>query len=180
MRTKLEFTVGPGGWLQTFVRGASGEIESVVALRLTPVADGNWQPVGTLQVQPLAQETLRVLPLRRILLAVAADPGLRASLTARLGDVVPEPVGSDDFLKAFAGYVHAELPPLKRPAGRNLPDEFYATVAERYRDAAARGLSPRTAIAEAASVSTDVAGRWVRQARKRGYLPATEPGKVGV
>jgi len=68
---------------------------------------------------------------------------------------------------------------LKRPAGRNLPDEFYATVAERYRDAAGRGLSPRAAIAEAAGVSADVAGRWVRQARKRGYLPPTEPGKVG-
>jgi hypothetical protein len=41
-------------------------------------------------------------------------------------------------------------------------------------------LNPRSAIAEAAKVSTDVAGRWVREARKRGFLPATDPGKVSV
>ena len=67
---------------------------------------------------------------------------------------------------------------VKRPAGRNLSDEFYATVGEAYRVAVERGEAPRTTIAESAGVSTEVAGRWVRQARKRGYLPATEPGKV--
>ena len=179
-KTSLEFTVGPGGWLQVFVRDAAGEIESVVALRLAPDAEGNWQPDGTLHVHPLAQETLRVLPLRRIVLAVAASPGLRENLMARLGEAVPEP-GSVEFKQALAGYLTPELPPLERPARRNLPDEFYATVAaERYRDAAARGLTPRTAIAESASVSTEVAGRWVREARKRGFLPTTEPGKVRV
>jgi hypothetical protein len=66
---------------------------------------------------------------------------------------------------------------LKDRSGRLPVGEFYAAVADRYRDAAARGLSPRTAIATAADVSTDVAGRWVREARKRGLLPATDPGK---
>jgi hypothetical protein len=179
MKTALEFTVGPGGWLQARVLGTSG-LESVVAVRLRPDPEGNWQPDGTLLVQPMTQETLRKLPLRRILLAVAASPGLREGLMARLDQEVPE-LGSDEFKQTvLSGYVHPELQPLKRPKGRNLSDEFYATVAERYRDAAARGLSPRTAISEAASVSTDVAGRWVREARKRGLLPPTTPGKVNV
>jgi hypothetical protein len=85
-----------------------------------------------------------------------------------------------DFLKAFTGYGHWPEPAivLDRPAGRRLDDDWYAKVAEAYRLAAARGLKPRTAIAEAASVSTDVAGRWVYEARKRGLLPKTQPGRV--
>jgi hypothetical protein len=177
-KTTLEFTVGPGGWLQALVHDAGGNLESV-AVRLAPDVDGNWWPVGSLYVEPLTQENLRLLPLRRILIAVAASPGLRESLTARLDEVIPD-TGSVEFKQALSGYVHPELPPLERPAGRNLSDEFYAAVADRYRDAAARGLSPRSAIATAADVSTDVAGRWVREARKRGLLPATNPGKVSV
>ena len=111
-------------------------------------------------------------------MAVAASEGLRERLVAGLDKEAPEP--GPELLKALSGFVHPEFPPLERPEGRNLPDEFYATVADRYRDAAARGLNPRSAIAEAAEVSTDVAGRWVREARKRGFLPATEPGKVKV
>jgi len=161
------------------VHDAGGNLESVVAVRLAPDADGAWKPDGTVYVRPVTQENLRVPPLRRIVVAVAASEGLQASLTARLDDAVPDP-GSNDFLKALSGYVHPELPSLTRPTGRTLSDEFYAAVADRYRDAAARGLSPRSAIATAADVSTDVAGRWVREARKRGLLPATDPGKVSV
>jgi transposase len=59
-----------------------------------------------------------------------------------------------------------------------LPSSSSEAVGEAYRVAVQRGESPRTTIAESAGVSNEVAGRWVRQARKRGYLPATEPGKV--
>ena len=177
--TTLEFTVGPGGWLQAWVRRPDGGLESIVVVRLAPDSGGNWHPDGALYVMPPTQEKLRALPLRRIDVAVAASPGIREMLAKRYEEEAPEP--GPELLKALSGYVQPEpLPPLERPRGRNLPDEFYETVADRYRDAAARGLNPRTAIASSASVSTDVAGRWVRQARKRGYLPPTEPGKVKV
>lgn len=177
-KTRLEFTVGPGGWLRADVR-APGKLESYVAVRFARDAEGEWGPDGTLFVYPPTQEKLRTIPLRRIVLAVRANEGLRERLAAKLDQVTPE-AGSADFWKALTGFPQPELPPIERPAGRKLSDEFYATVAERYRDAAARGLNPRTAIADAASVSTDVAGRWVREARKRAFLPPTQPGKVGV
>jgi hypothetical protein len=176
--TTLEFTVGPGGWLQTMVFGSDGRLASVIAVQLEQV-DDEWKLDGALYVAPLAQEVLRALPLRRIVAAVAASEPLRQQLEARIDEDVPK-VGSDAFRKALSGYPHPELPLLQRPAGRNLSDEFYAAVADRYRDAVARGLNPRSAIASAADVSNDVAGRWVREARKRGFLPPTEPGKVGV
>jgi hypothetical protein len=174
----LEFTVGPGGWLQA-VKLRDDAIESIYAIRLTQDRNGEWQPEGSFHVVPVSPENLRALPLRRILVAVAASEGLRTQLAARVDENVPE-VGSIEFHQALSGFVVPEPPPLVRPAGRNLPDEFYAAVADRYRDAAARGLNPRTAIAEAADVSADVAGRWVREARKRGLLPPTKTGKVAV
>jgi hypothetical protein len=177
--TKLEFTVGPGGWLQAVARRGDGPLEAVFALRLRRDAEGAWEPEGSFYVMPVTAENIRAIPLRRILVAVAASEALQARLAARLGEKVPE-VGSIDFHKSLSGFVLPELPPLVRPAGRNLSDEFYAAVADRYRDAAARALNPRTAIAEAAGVSTDVAGRWVREARKRDLLPPTRTGKVKV
>ena len=88
------------------------------------------------------------------------------------------PGETTEFLKAFDGFVVPEALKIVRPAGRNLSDEFYARVAEAYLAALENGLGPRRTIAESAGVSNEVAGRWVRQARKRGYLPETEPGKV--
>lgn len=147
-------------------------------VRLTRRRDGEWVPQGTLYVPGIAPETLRSLPLRRILLAVGADESLRRDLEARLNDDVPE-VGTNEFHAAFAGFVHPEPPlTLERPRGRKLADDFYEKVADAYRAATARGLRPRTAIAETAGVTTDVAGRWVREARKRGLLPPTSPGRV--
>jgi hypothetical protein len=178
-QTRLEFTVGPGGWLEAVELGSDGDLESVIALRLKQDAEGVWQPEGTFYLLPVTPERIRSIPLRRILIAVAASEALRSGLAARQDEDVPEP-GSDDFHRALGGFIHPELPRLERPATRNLPDEFYAAVADRYRDAAARGLNPRRAIADAADVSTDVAGRWVREARKRDLLPPTKTGKVAV
>jgi hypothetical protein len=141
---------------------------------------GRWTPNGALYVPGLSPETLRAVPLKRILLAVTASESLRAALESRLDQIVPE-VGTPEFQGSFTSWVQAEPPlTLERPKGRALPDEFFAKVAETYRAATIRGWPPRTAVAEAAGVSTDVAGRWVREARKRQYLPATKQGKVTV
>jgi len=178
-KTTLNFNVGPGGWLFALVASGFGSAAVVtgVHLRLWRDDDGRWRPQGTLFVNP---EHLQRIPMRRILLAVAASESLREKLASRLGDEVPGDPGSEAFMRAFDDFVVPEPPPvaLKRPKGRNLSDEFYKAVADAYRVALERSEAPRTAIAESAGVSNEVAGRWVRQARKRGYLPATEPGKV--
>ena len=86
-------------------------------------------------------------------------------------------IGSSKFHGSFAGFAKPE-PALKRPAARRLNDDWYQQVAEAYIAAADRGEKPRTAVARLAGVSTDVAGRWIYEARKRGHLAPTRPGRV--
>lgn len=176
-RTELELTAGPGGWLQVTI-SRFGEVEDV-HLRLRRTDEGTWVPQGTLYAPPLSPEKLRTIPLRRILVAVAASDAARNDLEKRLTESTPEP-GTKGFYESFTGWVHPEppLPKLERPSGRRLSDDFYAGVATLYRAAAARGLNPRITVAEVAGASTEVAGRWVREARKRGQLPPTTPGKA--
>jgi hypothetical protein len=67
---------------------------------------------------------------------------------------------------------------LKRPARRKLHETFYANVATAYRDAVVRGMQPRkTIVADTGAADATVAA-WIMKARKLGYLPPAEPGKV--
>lgn len=176
-RIELDLSDGPGGWVEAVAHGRR-ELAGLYFVRLSPHDDGRWGPDGALFVPGVTPETLRAIPLQRILLAVDASESLRGDLASRLDEEVPE-VGTVEFVKAFTGFVHEEPPlTLERPKGRSLPDEFFVQVAETYRSAVARGLPPRTAVAEAAGVSLDVAGRWVREARRRQHLPPTQQGKV--
>ena len=175
-RAWLDLAAGPSGWIQATL-GEAPALYRDIYVQLSKDAEGQWRPAGALFVPGLTPESIRTLPLRRILLAVNASDPLRDDLARRLEEPV-EPFGTQEFYDSFSGWPQDELPPLKRPEKRNLPDTFYAEVAARYRDAVLRGLRPRPAIAEAAGVSGEVAGRWIREARRRGYLPATEPGKV--
>jgi hypothetical protein len=179
-KTTLEFTVGPGGWLHVGIWSEQGTLR-FLAVRLRPNKKGRWELEGTLFLAGLTAESIRTVPLRRILLAVEASESLRQKLAARLEEPAPDP-GTKEFMKSGDGFLVPEPPPvrIKRPSGRNLSDEFYVTVGDAYRVAVERGEAPRAAIAESAGVSNEVAGRWVRQARKRGYLRATDPGKVSV
>src|SRR5262249_2826873 len=64
---------------------------------------------------------------------------------------------------------------LARPDGRN-PEGFYAQVAQAYWEYATRTRSPAVEIAREAEVPVTTAHRWVREARRRGFLP---PGRRG-
>jgi hypothetical protein len=177
-RVVLELQDGPGGWVEAVVsEEGSGEFASFF-VRFRPDGQSGWSLDGALYVPGLSPVTLRALPLNRIQLAVNASDSLRKALARRLQEPVPE-VRTQEFVGAFTSWVHEEPElALERPKGRALSDDFFAKVADTYRSAMTRGLPPRTAVADAAGVSTDVAGRWVREARKRKYLPATHQGKV--
>jgi hypothetical protein len=70
--------------------------------------------------------------------------------------------------------------PLKPPAGRGYPDEFYEHVAARYRAAQAmQGVRPVMAIAKEAGVPRSTAARWVKEARRREKLGKTKRGRAG-
>lgn len=70
---------------------------------------------------------------------------------------------------------------LRRPASRRLTDAFYAKVAFAYTDAAGRGnRKPRKVLADDTGAADATVARWIMEARKRGYLPPAQPGKVSV
>jgi len=172
--SELTVKAGPSGWVVV-----SGSDLPTCYVRFA-LSDEVWRPT-TLFRAPLTPEFVRGFPMYRIEAAVNAG-GVSETLASLL-DAPVAGLGSEEFIRSFTGFGHVPAPPLppitlERPQGRRLTDEWYAEVATAYRLAADRGLKPRKTIAEAAGASADVAGRWIYEARKRGLLPATQPGRV--
>ncbi|MGH3872064.1 MAG: hypothetical protein ACRDSR_11220 [Pseudonocardiaceae bacterium] len=59
------------------------------------------------------------------------------------------------------------------------PDEFYVSVAAAYAEHAPRTRAPAKKIASEAGVPITTAHRWIREARRRGFLPPAQRGKAG-
>ena len=70
-----------------------------------------------------------------------------------------------------------ESPPLARPDRRN--PEFYRQVASAYNAAASRSRRPVAVLAAEAGVPHNTARHWIREARRRGYLPPGRRGRAG-
>ena len=67
-----------------------------------------------------------------------------------------------------------------RERARNrITDEHLEQVARVYRQALDTGIPPKKAVSAELHASTSTAGRWISQARKRGILGPTMPGKKG-
>jgi hypothetical protein len=178
MQSTLEFMPGPAGWLECswYDDERPEALHAWVNFRRT-AADGHWKTIALFCLEP-TPEALRSLPLHRIEVAANAGGSISEQLAARFDEPSPA-IGSAEFHEAFSGWVQPEPAlELRRPPGRRLDDDWYVRVGATYIAAKDRGLKPRTAIAELAGVSTDVAGRWIYEARKRGHLPPTRPGRV--
>jgi hypothetical protein len=67
---------------------------------------------------------------------------------------------------------------LGRP-GKEGPDEFYELVAQAYAEYAPRTRAPAKEIATEAGAPISAAHRWIREARRRGFLPPARKGKAG-
>ena len=76
-----------------------------------------------------------------------------------------------------AGRSHAEG--LPGQGGRGRGDGFYREVAGAYRSLAQSSARPAAELAEANGVPVTTAHRWVKEARRRGFLPPGRPGKTG-
>lgn len=70
-------------------------------------------------------------------------------------------------------------PHLPVPAGRNYGDDFYRLVAQRYAALATMTKSPVADIAKANNVPLSTVQRWIRETRRRGFLPPAQAGKRG-
>lgn len=68
--------------------------------------------------------------------------------------------------------------PLRRPDGSD-PEGFYRTVADAYNDAVLTTAAPAPVLAEEAGVPVGTVHRWIREARRGGYLPPAKKGRAG-
>jgi hypothetical protein len=73
------------------------------------------------------------------------------------------------------GIARAEL---RRPDGED-PEEFYRLVSRAYAEYAAETKAPAREMAEEAGVPVTTVHRWVREARRRGFLPPARKGRAG-
>lgn len=70
------------------------------------------------------------------------------------------------------------VPALSRPGGAD-PETFYRQVAQAYNAAVVTTRGPAKLIADQAGVPVTTVHRWIREARRRGYLPPARKGRAG-
>ena len=149
-----------------------------VELRWSDV-DGYAECVG-LQIAPkedghvLRAATVRALPFGKLV-----RDARRARYEEHGGSFVEALTGTGRELEI--GDTATPVEPWKSQAQRRRPqldDGHYADVARIYSNAVARGAAPRKAVAASMHASDPTAARWISEARNRGLLPPTVPGKA--
>jgi hypothetical protein len=85
--------------------------------------------------------------------------------------------GAVQFPKSgVAGWVPG---PPKAPAKGPKPDEFYRRFGEIYGKAVGASTQPAKDLADTWELPVTTVHRWIREARRRGYLPPAEQGRRG-
>lgn len=171
-------------------------LPAIVLVRVAAVPDGRLVLTG-LQVdgEPTAQ-VLRSIPVGRIEAAANAQltvvddtivptaPSRRHPHTPRSPRTSEQGWDTIDPARARArppeppAELLASAPP---PTGgrRRHPDGFYRRVATVYLNLAQSSSRPAAELAEANGVPTTTAHRWIKESRRRGFLPPGRPGKAG-
>jgi hypothetical protein len=163
-----------GGWVRAIWHG-----ELVAYVRFAPLDEHglSWR-VAALLVDEASVRRYRDVPLARIESAVNADALVKFDLFQHLdksmGDDVPSAFAMKDSIKVGM----SPRQKLERPGTRRLDDDFYASVARAYADAVAWGFNPRKQLALDSETPADTVARWIRTARRKGYLSAGEPGEA--
>ena len=88
-----------------------------------------------------------------------------------------DPSGSQSVEHVFEEPEYGLL--VEIPKGRSYGDDFYRDVAKKYSAAARAYRRPAKQIAEANGVPVATVHRWVKEARRRGFLGVARPGKAG-
>jgi hypothetical protein len=183
-RKSWSIAVKPAGWL--LVITDSGHfylrVEHRETGRLEPVElyipPGGW---------PLDARTVGRLPIT-FALAQANSPDLRAAVLEQLdhppmaGVDPPTPLWRppgplDDETAATIGRRRSAR--LRVPDGPRKPDGFYRQVAATYSALAALSPRPAAELAEANNVPASTVHRWVKEARRRGFLAPGHKGRRG-
>jgi len=161
-------------------------LSATVLVRIAVGTDGRLVLAGLRVDGPPTAELLRAIPVGRIEAAANAQlsvigdvivPTAPANVRARpLGP--PDGPGDGweitDPARAVRRTHHGDV---ARSRGR--PDLFYREVADVYLDLAQASHRPASDIAAQHGVPVSTAHRWVKEARRRGFLPPGRPGKTG-
>jgi hypothetical protein len=184
--------VGRAGWVAWLGDGEGDEPPVLVRLRMV---DTGRLVVSALhledQARPLTSTRLRSVPLGRIEAAFSSG-GVARQLVMNTLDDVEEGALEDLFerldrfwrgMPAESGQGEGEVSQgveraLRRP-GEQDSLLYYEEVAEQYRLRAARSRKPAALLAEEAGVPVGTVHRWIREARRLGFLPSGVKGKVG-
>ncbi|WP_238012527.1 hypothetical protein KZZ52_58640 [Dactylosporangium sp. AC04546] len=131
-------------------------------------------------------ELLRAIPVGRIeaaanaqLAVVDAPVGTAPVLNTRARPIAP-PMASDvgwEMVEPALAVARAAPSAAGRMRGR--PDVFYREVADVYLTFAQASPRPACDLADQHGVPVSTAHRWVKEARRRGFLPPGRPGKSG-
>ncbi|MFI5915642.1 hypothetical protein [Dactylosporangium sp. NPDC051541] len=171
------------GWYEW--RQDEPPLAGTVLVRVAVGAGGRLVLTGLRIDGTPSAELLRAIPVGRIEAAanaqLAADDfaGSTAPVVslreAPAGPPVAADIGWEMVEPAFA-FVRA-APEGVRLRGR--PDVFYRQVADVYLEYAQASPRPACDLADQHGVPVSTAHRWVKEARRRGFLPPGRPGKSG-
>ena len=170
---EIKLTPAAGGWLhadwgdgKAWVRFGKDKRDQLTRITELHVSDPTPEKLRRIPLARIhAAATMRGAGLVQLLLAVGIDaeppPGMLGSTPA-----------ADAQMKLERRYK------LRWKPRQRLGDDFYRDVAHAYQSAVAFGLRPRKAIVDDTGAADATAAGWVLEARRRGYLPPAEPGKV--
>ncbi|WP_432832582.1 hypothetical protein [Dactylosporangium sp. CA-092794] len=131
-------------------------------------------------------DLLRAIPVGRIeaaanaqLAAVEAPHGTTPVMSTRARPVTP-PVAQDVGWETVApSRAVTRAAPIATARFQGRPDVFYQEVADVYLAYAQASHRPACDLADRHGVPVSTAHRWVKEARRRGFLPPGRPGKSG-
>lgn len=187
----MAYTMGDDGWVSMpGPEGADG-------LHVRPrERDGRLMITELyLHASEITPEILRGLSIRRLEAELNAAPRLEPGQPSPMGAAVVADFlrsttddTSDPSLDDLRSRAHGQTrqarptepdrPRLTRPDGAS-PEEFYPRVAAAYSQYALLTTAPAKEMAAEAGVPITTAHRWIREARRRGFLPPARKGKAG-
>jgi hypothetical protein len=163
-----------GGWLL-----GSNPQGDRVAVRFAKNDAGRWEPM---ELRMDTEKPLDSTALRRVSLTAmesCANGIAREPLEKRLHHDEPKPWWRPPHMQP-GEFWHPERrlrSKLTIPAKKN--DMFYERVAALYSQRAARSNRPAVEMANANGVPVTTVHRWVKEARRRGFLPPGQKGRRG-
>jgi hypothetical protein len=161
----VRVAVGDGGRLVLTGLRVEG-VPTAELLRAIPV--GRIEATANAQLSIVDDEVVPAPPVR-----LPEHPG-RVAEAADGGWDVPDP-----GVAVPRPGARAPVPDSNGGGRRGRPDGFYRDVARAYLDLAQASTRPVAVLAEANGVPPTTAHRWVKEARRRGFLPPGRPGKAG-